>query len=390
MNRYLTNQQKRANFTNGTIDTVPYFSGWFITGGKNSLFTYSMVGQSPTAGGTTGINNQIIPLITILTVGNTVYAVYDPTVNNDPQGSDIDLVALSPLYDATTTYPGPPPDTGEVVDTAHRAEFRTVRAANWHTVLNAPMSSSVWIQFLDFNKGEWALAACGTGCTFPVMNLSTISANFKAILNTMSPPPPNSTVPIIVTDFLAAFDPSTLTCCILGYHTSQTGIANPAGLLVWTWATFIPHSATNPFGPFGEDVMVLSHELSELVDDPFVGNKVAPWVSISCSGKPSSSPILETGDAIETMCPNDVIYLNASGGLLLNGYHYHLQNVATLEWFTRVPYNGIFPNKAIFSWPDENVLSVPHLVAPLPVWCGLTPHWVYGEGSAGFLKGPCW
>jgi len=68
------------------------------------------------SGGTTGINNQLIPLVTVLQTGGVTVAVYNPTVNNDPQGTDMKLVAQSPLYDATTTYPGPPAETGQFND----------------------------------------------------------------------------------------------------------------------------------------------------------------------------------------------------------------------------------------------------------------------------------
>ena len=70
-------------------------------------------------------------------------AVYNPTVNNDPQGTDMKLVAQSPLYDATTTYPGPPAETGQFNDSHFRVEFRATAATNWHTPLKAPMSSGI-------------------------------------------------------------------------------------------------------------------------------------------------------------------------------------------------------------------------------------------------------
>src|SRR6516225_11290799 len=81
---------KAPAFHNGTaLNTIPYFQNWFITGTRNSVYPYSMVGQSPPAGGTTGINNQIIPLITVLVQSGVGLYVFDPTAANDPQGTDI-------------------------------------------------------------------------------------------------------------------------------------------------------------------------------------------------------------------------------------------------------------------------------------------------------------
>jgi len=375
-----------AGINNGTVDTVPYFNSWFVTGSRNSIYTYSMVGQSPKAGGTTVINTQIIPLITVLLYSGTPVATFDPTIANDPQGTDIELVTQSPLYDATTTYPGNggslPADTGQVIDTAQRAEFSSVRTADWHTPLNATSSGIVWIQFLEYFNGDWTFACCDSlGNSFPVFNINTISNNFAFILATEVPA--NSTVPVIVTDYLTAFDPSNGSCCILGYHTAQTGIADPGGILVWAWGTFIPQADDSPFAPFGNDVMVLSHELSELFNDPFANTAVSPWVDGSVTFAQAN---LETGDVIEGMKVADVIYnvpLVTTGG----PYTYDLQNVALLQWFTRNPGAPVTgPGPGVYSWPNTNTLNNGHNPAGP---CGGNPGcWVYGEGPGGFFFGP--
>ena len=364
---------KAGSYINGTANTIPYFGSWFITGARNSVYPYSMVGHSPSAGGTTGVNNQLIPLITVLTTGGVTQYVFDPTINNDPQGSDVSLVAQSPLYDATTTYPGPPVETGQYVDSHQRVSFRATAAANWHTPLNPPINSgNVWVQTLESNNGDWTLA-CGNPC-FPVFNINTISNNFEFILSVENPA--NTVVPIIVTDYLTAFDPSSGGCCILGYHTAENNTdINGPGVRVWTWGTFIPNSVNNPFGAFGRSTMVLSHEVDELYNDPFVqtgGTAVSPWVDGSVSFAQAN---LETGDAIEAMSAADVITivpLNTSGG----AYNFSMQNVPTLEWFTRNPFNG-----GIYSWPNENTLNQsPHVQGS----CANGPTWAYGQGSAGF------
>ena len=192
MNQKLKNAAllaKKNTYINGTIDTVPYFSSWLITGNRNSIYPYSIVGQDPSADGTTGIHNQIIPLITVLQVkGNPVY-IFDPTMARDPQGSDISLFEQSPLYDATTTYPGPPPQTGQVIDTAQRTAFRATEGANWHTTLNPPISSGItWIQLLEWSNGDWAcIGGEDPPCTsFPVFNINPISSNF-AFIRRVSP-----------------------------------------------------------------------------------------------------------------------------------------------------------------------------------------------------------
>lgn len=372
---------KKNSYVNGTIDTIPYFNSWFITGKRNSIYAYSMVGQDPTAGGTTGIDNRIIPLIVSLNdfFGHTLYT-FDPTANNDPQGSDVALTEQSPLYDATTTYPGPPADTGQVIDTAQRTEFLSVRPANWHTPLNPPQSGNTYHVFLD--PSSWAYLIDSHGNTVGVaVDINTISTVFGLLLNIENSTSglPNTVVPIILTDFVTAYEGTVDNCCVLGYHTAQTGIADPLGILVWTWATYIPYSAdngfTNPFRGFGYNTMVLSHELSELYNDPFVNTNVSPWVDGSVSFARAN---LETGDVIEGMNLPDVVYdvpLTTTGG----PFTFNLQNVALLSWFTRNPFNG-----GIYSWPNEGSLSHnPHVAAPGT--CAGTPTWAYGQGSGGFF-----
>jgi hypothetical protein len=392
---YATNQKilnsaklaKKGGYVNGTIDTIPYFSSWFITGSRNSIYPYAMVGQNPAAGGTTSVNTEIIPLASELDFGGVPIYVFDPSgllVPPADQDTDTNLLLQSPLFDASTTYPGPPAQTGQVVDTAQRTEFRTTAAANWHTVMNAAPGPFVWLQFLEFNNGDWTTLCCDpNGNQVPVFNINTISNNFAFILSYPGETAgtTNNVVPVFLTDYLTAFDPSG-GCCILGYHTAQPGVFDPAGILVWTWGTYIPHNLDqgllNPFGGnFGSDSMVLSHEISELFNDPFVNTNVSPWVDGSVSFGQAN---LETGDTIEAMAPADVIYnvpLNTTTG----PYTYTLQNVSTLEWFTRNPFNG-----GIYSWPNEGSLS--H--SPHPVGCTfITVNcYNYGQGSAAFFFGP--
>jgi hypothetical protein len=385
MNSLLIKQKAGATYKNGTVDTVPFFNSWFITGSRNSIYTYSMVGHSPKTGATTGVNNRILPLEILLTDanGNVLYD-FNPLVATDPEGNDADLLAQSPLYDATTTYPGPPADTGQIIDTAQRVEFRSVRAANWHTVLNPPQATNAYFVYLDPTAWVYLLDS-SNNIVGVAIDINVASAIYDELLQMEFSVSglPNSVIPIIETDFVTAFDPSTGDCCVLGFHTAETGIANPNGILTWTWGTYIPHGVdngfTNPFGAFGSDIMVLSHELSELFNDPFVNTNVSPWVDGSASFAQAN---LETGDVIEGMSVADVIYnvpLTTAGG----PYTYSLQNVATLEWFTRNPFNG-----GIYSWPNEGSLSHnPHPVGCQdPLMLGIC--WSYGEGSGGFFFGP--
>jgi hypothetical protein len=100
---------------------------WF-TGYRNSVYSYSMVGHSPKAGGTTGIPNEVIPLELQLIGPDNKTVIYDqdPSAPQDLGLSDVSLLTQGPLWNDTTTYPGGgglPADTGQFVDTTFVGRF---------------------------------------------------------------------------------------------------------------------------------------------------------------------------------------------------------------------------------------------------------------------------
>jgi hypothetical protein len=76
----------------------------------------------------------------------------------------------------------------------------------------------------------------------------------------------------------------------------------------------------------GADVDVLSHEVNEWVNDPFISNVVPDWsysvpplISSACSN------LLETGDPLE------LVNFPVTAG----GFTYHLQDEAFFSYFAR-------------------------------------------------------
>ena len=101
------------------------------------------------------------------------------------------------------------------------------------------------------------------------------------------------------------------------------------------------------FGPTFTDVTALSHELSEAFNDPFVNNATPIWVGPNglCQNN------LEDGDVIEGL-PNATFPIT-----MPNGFTYHPQNEALLQWFA-----GVTPSNALggaYSYPDPTVLTSP-------------------------------
>jgi hypothetical protein len=84
--------------------------------------------------------------------------------------------------------------------------------------------------------------------------------------------------------------------------------------------------------------------MAETFNDPFVNNATPWW--LSPNGNCQNN--LETGDVIEGLP-------NAQFPIVLNGFTYHPQNEALLQWF-----GGVTPSSAIshaYSYPDTTVLA---------------------------------
>jgi hypothetical protein len=150
-------------------------------------------------------------------------------------------------------------------------------------------------------------------------------------------------------------------CCILGFHTYDFEPANDKDntekRYVLNYSSWISPGLFAD--PNLQDIPVLSHEIAESYNDPFVASDgvhdVTPWW-LAPNGNCQNN--LETGDVIENLP-------NAGYPFTLNGYTYHPQNEALLPWFERQ-----FPSSAIggaYSYPDTTVLTA--LSAPQNVNC---------------------
>jgi hypothetical protein len=150
-------------------------------------------------------------------------------------------------------------------------------------------------------------------------------------------------------DFFAV---NLLDCCTGGFHTAfeTQQVGNTVFVQVFDFATSLDAEVSGAI--FGDptlfaDLDALSHELSETFDDPFVNNIVPRWESpglpfIECSS------VLETGDPVENLP-------NASFPVMINGFLYHPQTEALLQWFSRES-----PSSALggaYSYPGNNLTS---------------------------------
>jgi hypothetical protein len=149
----------------------------------------------------------------------------------------------------------------------------------------------------------------------------------------------STTMPVILVHNVIWYVNNTANCCVLGYHNSY--IDSQGHKATYSIAEY---DNSGFFTSGVKDIGALSHEISELVNDPFVGggtagpiNSTKPWGGIGqVSGCQNN---FETGDPLSgTFFP-----------VTMNGFTYHPQEQAFYGWF----YHQV-PSGSVNGWYSNN------------------------------------
>jgi hypothetical protein len=243
----------------------------------------------------------------------------------------------------------------QFTDAILRAEFYGVASQHWHTLLYPSVKPGRTMVLLA-GTYRFALNADGTCCAFILIDESTFrSALFPSGGPTTVIAQAVAAGDVTTQDISTFLFPNTFLyqngnpnqCCVLGFHNYAVGAGDPSNgwrerRYVFNYSSWV---TSGLFSSGWADVTVLSHELSETFNDPFLGNAVPWW--LAPNGNCQNN--LETGDVIEGL-PNAIKTIH------LGGVAYHVQNEALLQWFA-----GQTPSSAIngaYSYPDP-VLTTP-------------------------------
>lgn len=346
----------------GASGTLPLWLFNIEASRDDNDYTGVMVGQNPfSGGGSASIKTFIVPLvITTNTIGlsadpKTLIVSTGPgTTTFDPTAADkaclgksnnvpLRLVKASPLFHpAIFDFGGTLVGTTQYIDAHQRGSFWQVvgpDGGGYHVLfdpvttlkavaINVPAKYGTTLPAADFPTCDpiaiididWfdnyltgtllpALASQGVNPkTVPVFLLGNVFGSFK------------------VTDLNQ--------CCIAGYHSIN-------GLPIQTYSVG-DFDTTGILGAAFEDTSTLSHELAELVNDPFTDNLTPAWGGLgqdvgSCQNN------LEVGDPLSNTTAPPIV--------MPNGFTYHLQELAFFSWFFGSPSIGIhgwFSNNGTF------------------------------------------
>jgi hypothetical protein len=294
-------------------DGLAFYTANYISLGVKPL-PFHIVGTDPALGAaTTTVPTVIVPVKVVF-----------PTPGVTLDGTNVlSAVENSPIF-LTSDYTAGAIDLGvtQYGDALQRAQFFNLPgfSPNYHVLLGAPAVAPV-LTVTVTSSSQGNLYRLRSGKVIGVLALSFLNSKINAEVKKYAA----NTLPIYLTDnVFASFDGTIDTCCIVGYHNSQGGSLSTAK--TWIYAAY-----TEP-GTFVDnifsDVVALSHEVAEWLNDPFVGGfsginfippAVLPGTGGACIVNFEAADPLEAGPTEFTQ--------------VTNGTTYHLQDAVFLPWY---------------------------------------------------------
>jgi hypothetical protein len=347
------------------IDSIPNFNGKYhadgfdLNGAPNKQWVYNMVGNLPQHGGATTIRAPIVPVSVDLLAGDGSVRVHVDANQYAQQALNSPIFQDAPYSSSSVPT--------QFTDAIQRAEFASSAKSDWHTLLQPVVEPGVTIKlpYGSYSYAQWISGPYAGQIAFMVVDDATLS-NLLYPSSYSWPPDPSSVMgalessgeitPQDITTFLApplfGFIPPGFIYAGFHWWDQEPGDASNGNLqrvFVFNYSSWVYFPGLSIGAVTGiQDSSVLSHEMSEIFNDPFVlkdnAHGITPWWS---SGGVCQD-LLETGDVIE-------FYPNAVYSTTMNGMTYHLQNEALLSWF-----EGMTPSDALggaYSYPDTSILT---------------------------------
>ena len=274
---------------------LPSWNGSFSLGG--TTYPYTMLGTDPSAGSkTTRLHVDIVPVSLTFDDGGITLNGHDM----------VSSVLASPLFHRATYRSG----HTQYADAMQRAEFWNdvqTKSRGYHVLLARPK-------------------------VFPTVQIEVPAGSGSAVET------PNGPSGVVTTTFLLTllprvsdfYDPGAVLVFLvkdvsgdtfLGFHFSFTPPGKTIAQTLIFAGAFTPGVVTDAAH---SDVYVLSHEVAEWINDPYVNNTVPQWV-VPGEGICFSNT-LEVGDPVEFLA-------NDSFTVTIRKQIFHVTDVAGVSWF---------------------------------------------------------
>jgi hypothetical protein len=328
-----------------TTSKLTYWSYSFVSPRDGATYQGTVVGGNPL---NRGARTTTIPVVLV-----PIRVQYTGTVRTfDPTSPDVgclgtgntalSLLQASPLFNPVPyTINGVNVGTTTFPDAFQRASFWTGAVSNvspaYHLAFNVSVGAKQSISIVNgsTNGATFTIAGdCSTNAATAdnPARLGLVNINFlDPLLNTMianmgitaNQFPFFVLYGVVISDGAAN---TTANCCILGYHSNTSAIADP-----------LNPGQTYGIGEYDQgylfggtnDVSAISHEFMEWINDPSGANPTPPWGNIGQVGGCQNN--LEVGDPLSgTLMPNVVV----------GGKTYHIQEQAFFSWLLGTPAIG--------------------------------------------------
>jgi hypothetical protein len=329
-----------TNFSANAL-TIPFFRSSFTDPTNGVTYPYTMVGSDPAgAEVSTTVKTVIIPM--------RFTFVSSAAANNVLDGSTrVTQTLQSPVFvktadigaaaNATASAPPPnvapdprlinePSDTTQLADAIYRAQWGRT-GSGYHVLLGQPQVLPTASFTVPANQGTLVVGSV-SHARIGLMQASWFANRLNQTLRAYRVPPNVFPIFLLYDTFLYV---KTLdNCCILGFHGATTSLNGQGRQLVNTYA-FASYSEPGIFAPnpgdtisFIQDIHALSHEVQEWYDDPFVNNRVNPWLTPTAP-QYGCTAYLETGDPV----------VGFGFVVTTNGKNYHPEDEVHFSWFAR-------------------------------------------------------
>lgn len=335
------------------VITLPNFTRSFTFGG--TVFPYTMIGNDPIQNKPANITTTYIPMTLafqgIVDGNGNTFTLDATTITNE--------VKNSPLFVPTDL----PNGNLQFEDGQMRAEFFPFlnNNSNWHVSLGTPQTL-IPVTILVPRGAAELFEDSTSGAIVAVVDLNFLRSQLNTLFQTEGIS--SNTIPIFITRntvyaTVTGGVANLNTCCVGGFHNAfESGSTNNKIFVqTFAFATSLDTAvATFTFGDPGvfADINPLSHELGELLNDPFVNN-ITPRYQLPGLPPGACQGNLEVGDNVENLQPDYTM-------ITLNGFTYHPQTLSLLQWF-----EGISPSDAFnadYSYPDATRLTQPFTPCP--------------------------
>jgi len=354
-----------------TTRTVTHWFGSTFDPNNGITYDYNMVGADPNncsgSGCDVTVTVDIIPLDVI--VGGQSF-----------NGSDaVNAVLASPIFTlndygstpfatAAGNFPNPPAfirgpggvlsqnDAGnqlQLLDATMRAQFNKTGSSSYHLRLNPVVHDPISIVVAN---GLGRVLQTSRSVHFGNVNIQWWAAqiqNFDVSLDYIDP----THVALYLTKDVLLYCPQDpFSICAAGFHAANEAPAagrqhNGHGnhpVQTFAWASYLsPGLFAQPDGGgwASQDIYVVSHEMLEWADDPFINNTVEPWLFPTLREVQLCSDLLETADPVVNigfaMGMNTYFQgPNPDGTQSADGY-YHPTDEVFLPWFMRLAPNTL-------------------------------------------------